>query len=172
MDNVDSVVLSGIGYLLLLLGLVGSILPIMPGPVLIWFGALIWAWGNGFQELGWTALIVMGVLAIVAWSADLFVNTVISRRAGASWKAILGAIVGGLFGGLFLSGIVPILGTLVGAAIGAIAGMWLVEYYDKRDVVASNKAVRAYLAAMVIASAVEFTLSLTMLGIFIWQVYL
>ena len=172
MADTNALLLSGFGYLLLFLGLAGSVLPVLPGPFLIWLGALFWAWGNGFQDLGWPALIVMGLLAIAAWGSDLFLNTVISRRAGASWKSIGGAIVCGIIGSLLLSGTIPILGTLVGAVLGAMVGMWFVEYLDKRNVRSSFKAVRAYLASMALAALLELTLSFTILGIFIWQAYL
>ena len=56
--------------------------------------------------------------------------------------------------------------------MGAVAGMWFVEYLDKRDFRAARRAVRAYLASMALAAALELALSLTMLAIFIWQAFL
>ena len=172
MEDAYSLLSTGFGYLLLFLGLAGSVLPVVPGPLLIWLGALFWAWGNGFEEVGWPILILLGVLALVAWASDLFLNTVISRRAGASWKSIGGAIIGGIVGSLLLSGVVPILGTLLGAIAGAMVGMWLVEYLDKRNFQAARRAVRAYLASMALAAALELALSFAMLGIFVWQAFL
>ena len=171
MTEANTLLLSGFGYLLLFLGLAGSVLPLLPGPFLIWLGALFWAWGNGFQDLGWPTLIVMGLLTIAAWGSDLFLNTVISRRAGASWKSIGGAIVFGFIGGLLMSGYIPILGTLFGAIIGAVIGMWSVEYLDKRNVRSSFKAVRAYLVSMALSALIEITLSFIILGIFVWQAH-
>jgi hypothetical protein len=162
---------SGLGVVLLFLGLAGSILPILPGPFLIWLGALIWAWGNDFQKVGWPLLIVLGLMTVVAWASDLFLNAVISRRAGASWKSIGGAIVGGFAGSLLLSGWIPVLGTLLGAAAGAMIGMWLIEYWDKREWGAAFRAVRAYVASMALSAALELALSLAMLGMFVWQAF-
>jgi len=172
MNDATGFALGAAGYALLILGLIGSVLPVVPGPLFIWFGALVWSWSTGFQQLGWPWLVVMGLLAIAAWSSDLFINTVISRRAGASWKSISGAIVGGIVGGILLNGLAPILGAIVGAACGALIGLWLIEYLDKRNLQASNKAVRAYLLSMVLASALELSLSLTMVGIFVWRAFL
>ena len=90
-----------------------------------------------FERIGWITLSLLGVLALAAWVSDLFLSTVISRRAGASWKSIGGAIVGGFAGGILLSG-VPVLGAILGAILGAVLGMWIVEYLDKRDVAASD----------------------------------
>ena len=50
--------------------------------------------------------------------------------------------------------------------------MWFVEYLDKRDLRAARRAVRAYLASMALAAALELALSMTMLAIFIWQAFL
>lgn len=172
MTDAYSLLLSGFGLLILFLGLAGSVLPIVPGPFLIWFGAFLWAWGNGFEQIGWFTLVVLGLLAVAAWSTDLFLNTIVSRQAGASWKAIGGAILGGFIGSLLLSGWIPILGTLLGAAAGAVVGMWTVEYWDKRDYAAALRAVRAYVTSMALAAGIELMLSITMLTIFVWQAFL
>jgi uncharacterized protein YqgC (DUF456 family) len=160
-----------LAYVLIGLGLIGSVVPVLPGPFLIWFGAFIWAWDDNFNRVGWPTLIVLGLIALLAWASDLFLTTVISRRSGASWKAIGGAIVGGLIGGILLSGVV-VLGTVLGALIGALGGMWLVEYWDKRNSQAAAAAVKAYAAGVLLAALVEMTLALVMLGIFIWQAFL
>ena len=112
----DFSVLYLLGYALILLGLVGVILPLVPGPLLIWLGALVWAWGDGFARVNWVVLAVLGVLAALAWASDILLTTAMSRRSGVSWKAIGGAVVGGLVGGLLLVEI-PIIGTLFGALL-------------------------------------------------------
>ena len=161
--------LTGGGYLLLIIGLAGAVIPIIPGPLCIWLGALLWAWGDGFQAVGWPTLLVLGMLAVLAWGVDLMLTTVVSRRAGASWRSIGGAVAGGFLGAIFASGVIPIFGTLVGAALGAFMGMWSVEYYTKRDRQAATRAVRAYIGSMALAAIIEISLSLTMIALFAWQ---
>lgn len=161
---------SGFAYVLIAIGLAGSVIPVLPGPMLIWLGAFMWAWADDFTRIGWWTLIILGVLALVAWGSDIFLTTVISRRAGASWKAILGAIVGGLFGATVLSAL-PLLGTVLGAILGAIGGMWLVEYWDKGNQRAATVAVQAYIASMVFAAILEMAIALTMVGIFALQAF-
>ncbi|MCC6166109.1 MAG: DUF456 domain-containing protein [Caldilineaceae bacterium] len=161
-----------LAMILVFIGLAGSVIPVLPGPFLIWLGAFIWAWADGFSRLGWGTLTVLGVLALVAWGSDLFLSTVMSRRAGASWKSIVGAIVGGLFGALAL-GWVPLLGSILGAILGAMAGMWLVEYRDKgNNAQAATAAVQAYISSMIVAAILEMTIALAMVGIFIYNAYL
>lgn len=158
-----------LGFLLIGLGLIGSVVPLLPGPLLIWLGALTWAWGNGFADIHWVTLAVLGLLAALAWGSDLFFTTTLTRRAGVSWKAIGGAIVGGILGGIFLSSL-PVVGTLFGALLGALLGMLLVEYYDKRNWPAALAGVRAYVAATFLSTLFEVAVAVAMVGIFVWRV--
>jgi uncharacterized protein YqgC (DUF456 family) len=159
------------GYVLILLGLVGAILPLLPGPLLIWLGALVWAWGDGFVRVNWVLLAVLGVLAALAWASDILLTTAMSRRTGVSWKAIGGAIVGGILGGILLVEI-PIIGTLFGALVGAMLGMLAVEWFDKRNLRQALRATWGYLVSSLLASALEIVIAGVMVGIFVWQVWL
>lgn len=156
---------------LVLIGLAGAVIPVLPGPFLIWLGAFVWAWADGFTRIGWGTLTVLGILALIAWGSDIFLSTVMSRRAGASWKSIVAAIVGGLVGASLLS-FVPVLGTVLGAILGAIAGMWLIEYWDKGSAPAATGAVQAYISSLVVAALLEMTLAVAMVAIFAWQAFL
>ena len=40
-------------YFGLMLGLIGTVAPIIPGPALVWLSALLWAWADGFERVGW-----------------------------------------------------------------------------------------------------------------------
>lgn len=159
------------GYVLMLLGLIGAVVPLLPGPMIIWAGALVWAWGDGFVRLGWPTLLLLLLLALVAWASDFLINMLVSRRAGASWKAIAGSIVGGLLGGIALSGLIPVAGSLLGALIGAVAGAFAVEYWNTRNLQTAFVAVRAYMGSVLLASLVEIAISVTMIGLFAFQAF-
>jgi uncharacterized protein len=171
MDESSVLVLQGIGYALVVLGLIGSVLPVLPGPILIWLGVLVWAWGDGFVEVNWWTIGILGVLAALAWASDLFFTTTLSRRAGVSWRAIAGALVCGIAGGIVLSG-VPIIGTLFGALLGALLGMLVIERIIKGNWSAAGEAVRAYFTASLVSTIFELTVAFLMVGIFVWQVIL
>jgi uncharacterized protein YqgC (DUF456 family) len=162
---------SALAYILIIVGLAGSVIPVLPGPFLIWIGALVWAYADGFARIGWGTLTLLGLLAVISWGSDILLSTVMSRRAGASWRSILGGIVGGLVGAVILSAL-PILGTILGAILGAVAGMWLVEYWSKGNTAAATTAVQAYLASVVVAALVEMVIALIMVGIFAWRAFL
>ena len=158
------------GYLLIALGLAGVVLPVVPGLLLIWLGALVWSWGDGFARVGWIELAVLAVLALLAWGADLWLTTLLSRRAGVSWKAIGGAVICGLAGGILLVEI-PVVGVIFGAVIGAMLGMLAIEWYDKRSLRAALRATWGYLVGSLAASALEIVIALVMVGLFFWQVW-
>lgn len=171
MTESASVALQALGYALVVLGLIGAVLPVLPGPILIWLGVLVWAWADGFVEVNWWTLGILGLLAAAAWASDLFFTASLSRRAGVSWRAIGGALVCGLLGGIFLSG-VPVLGTLFGALIGALAGMLVIERSIKGEWGAAWRAVRAYALATAVSTGFELVIALLMVGIFLWQALL
>jgi uncharacterized protein YqgC (DUF456 family) len=167
----SAVVVQAIGYALVVLGLIGAVLPVLPGPILIWLGVLVWAWADGFVQVNWWTIGILGVLAALAWGADLLFTTTLSRRAGVSWRAIGGALVCGIIGGIVLSG-VPVLGTLFGALVGALVGMLLIERSIKGDWAPAWEAVRAYFTASLLSTVFELAVALLMVGIFVWQAFL
>lgn len=183
-----------IGYLLIFLGIVGALVPVLPGPLLIWLGAFVWAWADGFARIGWPTLLVLAVLTIIAWGADLGLSFLGSKRSGAGWRSIGVSILGGLIGAILLSS-VPVVGTFIGAAIGSISALWLMEYRRaqvasgsvsglnsgteasggskvEENKAAATRAVKGYVGGFMMAMAVEFVISLMMLTIFAWQAFL
>lgn len=160
-----------VAYILMFIGLIGSVLPIVPGPLLILLGAGLWAWADGFEAVGWPTLVVLLILALLAWASDLVLVTVFSRRMGISWKAIAAAIAGGLIGGLVFGGWIPVIGTLVATIVGAIVGIVLLETIDKRDFRLALRASRATLISYVVSSMLEATLAVLMILLFVWQAF-
>lgn len=161
-----------LAYLLIFLGLIGAIVPLVPGPLLIWLGALLWAWQDGFEAIGWPTLLALGLLTILAWGSDLILTTLGSRWAGAGWKAVAGAIIGGFLGGLLFSGVIPVLGTLLGAALGGVSGILAVEYLDKRNWPEAFQAAKGYILGFLAAAVLEAWLAFLMIVIFVWQAFL
>lgn len=183
-----------LSYLLIFLGIVGALVPILPGPLLIWLGALVWAWADGFVRIGWPTLLVLAVLTVIAWGADLGLTFLGSKKSGAGWRSIGVSMLGGLIGAILLSS-VPVVGTFIGAAIGSISALWFMEYrraqLAPRDGFGPNaatnpsspsnvqenkakatRAVKGYVGGFLMAMAVEFIISLMMLSIFAWQAFL
>ena len=152
------------------LGLVGSVVPVLPGTVLIWFGAFAWAVGENFQRVNWPTLIVLGVLAIVATFSEYWLTPITQKQAGFGWKNVVVAMVGGIVGGILLSE-VPIVGTLFGAAVGSVVGVSALTFWQRRNFREAVRAGRAYLAGCALSALVEVIAALMMIAIFVWRAF-
>lgn len=106
------------GWLLAVVGLVGAVVPMVPGPPLIWLGAFLWAWADGFETLGAPSLVIMAVLTGIALLADVWLSGWGARLGGASWRSLLVSAIGAIVGLVVLS--LP--GLLVGAVLGLVLG--------------------------------------------------
>ena len=159
--------ISGAGYFIIFLGFVFAIIPILPGSLVVFAGMLVYASSTQFKALGMGPLVILGVIAVLAWASEWALSILTSRRTGATWKTIGGAIIGGLVGAALLSLPVPIIGTLFGAVVGTVLGVFIVEMVLKGDVGPALKTSGAYLVGCFVARIVELTLCFIMLGIFL-----
>lgn len=166
-------IFSTLSFLLIFLGLVGSVIPVLPGPILILAGAIVFAVNDNFERVGVPTLVVLGVLTALAWGAELILTATFTRKAGASWKTVAGAMVGGILGGLVFNGILPLIGALLGAAIGAVTGVIVVERgINQREWPEAMRVSRNYLAGCLLGRVAEVSLCLLMVLIFALQAVL
>jgi hypothetical protein len=117
--------------LAMLIGLVGSVLPGLPGVTLIFLSATVYSFLTNFDFVGVPILLLLFLFAAVAFVADFFATSYGARRFGASNWGTVGGAVGGLIGaliGLLFVGI----GSLFGLIFGTIGGVFLGEYLRRR----------------------------------------
>ena len=100
-------------------GIVGSVVPILPGPVLSFVG-LVCAYFIEGTAITTTQLWLWGIITLAISIADYILPTYFSRLYGGSKAGITGATIG-VFAGLFLG---P-LGIILGPFVGAVAGEML-----------------------------------------------
>lgn len=103
--------------ILVVVGLLGTVLPALPGLPLVFAGMLLAAWAGDFQQIGVVTLVVLGVMTLLSLGIDFWATAVGAKRVGASRKAVVGAVLGTV-GGLFFG---PV-GVFVGPFAGALAG--------------------------------------------------
>ena len=114
--NVDVAV----GFLMVV-GLVGTVLPLLPGLPVIVVAALIWVIADGSDQGQWVVFAIVTALAVAALVAGSVIPARRASRAGATgWVLVTGAI--GLVIGAF---VVPVVGALVGWPLGILVGEWL-----------------------------------------------
>lgn len=121
-------ILYGILVLVMLIGIVGAVVPGIPGASLILGAILIWGFVKGFSTVG-VALTVTIFVLLLSIGVDFLAAYIGAKQAGASRWGQIGALIGltlGFFGLLpaFLVG-APLLGILVGALLGAFVGEFL-----------------------------------------------
>jgi len=135
MDGVEGPLLA-LTFVLMFVGLLGSVLPGLPGVTLIFLSALVYALLTDFRTVGAAILVILFVFAAIAFVADFVATSYGARRFGASNWGTVGGAIGGIAGaliGLLLLGI----GFLFGLILGTIAGVFLVNTSSAR--VRANK---------------------------------
>jgi uncharacterized protein len=129
MDGVEGPLLA-LTLVLMFVGLLGSVLPGLPGVTLIFLSALVYATLTDFRSVGAAVLVVLFIFAAIAFVADFVATSYCARRFGASnWGTVggaIGGIAGALIGLLFLG-----IGSLFGLILGTIAGVFLGEYLKR-----------------------------------------
>ena len=114
-----------IAAILVVVGIVGTVVPVLPGVLLVFGGLWLAAFAQDFAHVGAVGLTIIGVLAALSFAIDFFASVMGARRVGASPKALAGAALGG-FVGIFLGLPGLLLGPLIGAMLGELAarGGW------------------------------------------------
>jgi uncharacterized protein len=129
MDGVEGPLLV-LTLVLMFVGLLGSLLPGLPGVTLIFLSALVYATLTDFRSVGAAILVVLFIFAAIAFVADFVATSYGARRFGASnWGTVggaIGGIAGALIGLLFLG-----IGSLFGLILGTIAGVFIGEYLKR-----------------------------------------
>jgi len=143
---------------LMAVGVAGTVLPVLPGAVLIFGGAVLGAWIDNWTRIsGWT-LGVIGVLAVLSIACDFVAASLGAKRLGASPLAVSGAAIGtlvGVFTGLWGLLFMP----LAGAAIG--------EYMAMRNLQRAGRVGIATGVGLLIGVVIKLAFAFSMIGIFV-----
>ncbi|MBB1076723.1 DUF456 domain-containing protein [Rhodoferax sp. 4810] len=142
---------------LMVLGLAGTVLPLLPGTVLVWGGIVLGAWIDDFTRVGTSTLALITVLAVLAWGLDYVAGLMGAKKVGASRQALLGAAVGTVLG-LFMG----LVGVLFMPLLGAAAGEYLAQKNQARAV----KVGAATWLGIMIGLIAKVVLAFVMVGIF------
>jgi uncharacterized protein YqgC (DUF456 family) len=146
--------------LLVIAGLVGTVIPALPGVPLVLGGLIVGAWLGDFQVVGWPTLGLFTLLTVIAQVMDFLASAFGAKRAGAGvrafWGATIGAVVGIFFG---LPGI--ILGPFIGAVLGELSG--------GSNLHQSGRAGFGAWLGLIVATAIKLAVAFLMIGVFVFQ---
>jgi uncharacterized protein YqgC (DUF456 family) len=151
---------------LIVIGIAGTVLPALPGTVMVLAGIVWGAWIDDFTRVPVWLIVVCAVLAALAWATDYVAAMMGAKRVRASGWAIAGAAAGtvaGIFTGF--------IGLLFMPLVGAMAGeWWALRRQAAGDLAANGK--RAFEVGfatwlgMMIGTAVKLALVFVMVGAF------
>lgn len=154
--------------ILVVVGLLGTVLPALPGLPLMFAGMLLAAWVEDFQHIGGMTLSILGILMLLSIGVDFLATALGANRVGASRLAVVGAAVG-TFAGL-LAGI-P--GLVIGPFAGAVAGELLHQRSLAREHLGgAAKVGLGTWVGLAIGTALKLGIAFAMLGIFGLAVWL
>ncbi len=143
---------------LIVVGLAGTVLPALPGTVLILAGTVLGAWIDDFTRVGVGTLAALGVLAVLAWVLDYVAGLLGAKKAGASRQALVGAAIGTVAGLLF-----GLVGVLFLPLVGAAAG----EYLARRNQAQAVKVGVATWLGLLVGMLAKVVIACVMVGIFV-----
>ncbi len=149
---------------IMVVGLAGTILPILPGLWLIWAAALGYGVFAGFDVWSWVAMVLITAFAAAGTAAAVYVPQRKASSIGVPWWGQVFALVGAVVG-FFL---VPV----VGAPLGFIVGILVVTLVRERHFQGALAATWATLKSMLVASGMQFGVGLVMVGVWVLWAWL
>ncbi len=158
---VEVITLVAIG--LLVAGIVGTVVPLVPGGALSLAGLSLHWWHSGFTEPGPVALAVLTGLALLTLLAEFFAGSIAARAGGASWQTVAIAAAVGI-GLMLVTGPLGLLGGLFGT-------VFVLEWRASRDVDASLEAAWYATVGVLASTVIQVVLTTTILLGFLVAVF-
>ncbi len=146
----------------MLLGIIGSFLPVLPGPLTSWFGLLILHLTDAVP-MNWTFLIITLFFALAIWLLDYIIPAIGTKKFGGSKAGMIGATLGLIIGLIFLG---PF-----GIIVGPFAGAYIGELLNKSDSKTALKAAFGSFLGFLTSTFIKFIVAIIYLGLFIGKVW-
>lgn len=148
-----------IGIILVFGGIIGSFLPVIPGPITSWFG-LLFLYLTSVIPINYTLLIITLIIALGIFILDYFIPGMGAKRFGGSRYGIIGTTIGLLIGLFFF----PPFGIVLGPFLGALLGEFAYGATSKDAV----KAAFGSLIGLLSSVFLKFIVAIVYAGIFFW----
>ncbi len=152
------IILIFIAALFLVLGIIGSFLPVLPGPLTSWVGLLILHFSEAIP-MDKTFLVITLIVAILIWILDYIIPAMGTKRFGGTKYGMIGTSIG-LVIGLFAP--IPF-----GIVIGPFVGAYLGELLNKTDSKTAMKAAFGSFIGFITSTFIKFIVAVIYLGLYI-----
>lgn len=150
-----------LGFILMLVGILGSFLPVLPGPPISWLGLLLLYLTKAVPNDWWVLGIALAI-AILVFALDYIIPAIGTKKFGGSKGGMIGTVIGLLVAIFF-----PILGVF-GIIVWPFLGALLGELLNKTDQKTAIKAAFGSFIGFLTSTFLKFVLAVIYLGIFIW----
>ena len=152
-------ILAGI---LLLVGLIGTVLPVLPGPPIAWAGLLA-AHFSSYSQIEIWILIATGIAAVFVTVIDNIFPSVMTKKAGGSKAATLGCTIG-LIVSFFLGPIFILIAPFAGAFIGEMI-------HDSSDTKRALKAAFGAFKGFLLGTGLKIICVMCFIWLFLWSIF-
>lgn len=151
-----------IGFLLTLVGIIGSFIPVLPGPPLSWVGLLLLYLTKAVPDDWWFLSITL-VIALTATVLDYVIPAAGTKKFGGSKAGMWGSIIGLLIAIFF-----PVLGPF-GIIIWPFVGALVGELSQNQDQKRAWKAAFGSFIGFLTGTFLKFLIALIYFGLFLWK---
>ena len=152
-----------LGFVLTILGIIGSFLPVLPGPLSGWAGLLILHLTDAIP-MNFLLLGITLIVAIIIWILDYIIPIVGTKKFGGSKKGIYGTLIGIVIG---LFSPIPF-GFLFGAFFGALIGELI---HDNNNLYRAFKASFGAIIGLLASVTIKFIVSFTYVILFLIKLW-
>ena len=143
----------------MLIGLAGTVVPLLPGPAIILAAAVFHHLMLGAQSgIGWPTLLALTALALLSMVVDLISGALGARYFGATRWGAIGGIIGGLVGIFF---------GVIGIFVGPLAGVLLGELLGGKGVLPAGYATWGSFLGTTAGFIAKFAISISMIAWFL-----
>ncbi len=149
--------------LLVFLGIIGTVLPFLPGPPLAFVGLLLYGLSSGFTKVSPTALIFFGILTALTLVIDFFAPGLGAKKFQASKYGFWGSVLGTFLGIVALG---PI-----GIIIGPLAGAFLGELYAKKTATQAAHIAWGAFIGFLVGTILKLVVVFAMAGYFVFKLF-
>ena len=152
-----------LGLFFIILGIIGSFIPVLPGPITSWIGLLLIHLTNVIPY-NWTFILTTFTIALFVYILDYIIPALGAKKFGGSKYGIIGTTIGLIVGLIFLG---PF-GIIIGPFIGALTGELI---YDNQN---SNRALKAAFGSLIgflFSTGLKFIVSIIYAGLFLSKIW-
>ncbi len=155
----------------MLVGVVGAVVPAIPGTSLILIAVIIWGIVSSSFAAVKIPLIVTVIVLILSIGVDFLAGYIGAKQAGASKWGQIGAFVGLALGFLGLLPALPFGGPLLGILFGPLMGAIIGEYIYKREFWLAVKAGVGIVVGTLVGNLIQGVLAIATVAVFLFTTW-